>query len=133
MLTIRNIFFAAVLLSLGFFVGCGGGDNPSSSGTGDGGDNSSAEALRIAYSDWPGWVAWEIGIQKGFFKDAGVNVEFTWLDYVPSMDSFATQRRCRGRDFHGHYRFHLHADYATFDDVSHNGAGAKIWGVSLPM
>ena len=44
--------------------------------------------LRIAYSDWPGWVAWEIGIQKGFFKDAGVNVEFTWLDYVPSMDSF---------------------------------------------
>ena len=29
--------------------------------------------LRIAYSDWPGWVAWEIGIQKGFFKDAGVN------------------------------------------------------------
>ena len=88
MLTIRNIFFAAVLSSLGFFVGCGGGDNPGSSGTGDGGDNSSAEALRIAYSDWPGWVAWEIGIQKGFFKDAGVNVEFTWLDYVPSMDSF---------------------------------------------
>ncbi len=87
MLTIRNLFFSTVLSSLGLFVGCGGGDNPSSSGTGD--DNSSAEALRIAYSDWPGWVAWEIGIQKGFFKDAGVNVEFTWLDYVPSMDSFA--------------------------------------------
>jgi NitT/TauT family transport system substrate-binding protein len=84
---IRNLFFSTVLSSLGLFVGCGGGDNPSSSGTVD--DNSSAEALRIAYSDWPGWVAWEIGIQKGFFKDAGVNVEFTWLDYVPSMDSFA--------------------------------------------
>ena len=80
MLTIRNIFLAAVLSSLGFFVGCGGGDNSGSSGTGDGGDNSSAEALRIAYSDWPGWVAWEIGIQKGFFKDAGVKVEFIWLD-----------------------------------------------------
>ena len=21
--------------------------------------------LKIGYSDWPGWVAWEIGIQKG--------------------------------------------------------------------
>src|SRR5690348_8963246 len=24
-------------------------------------------ALTIAYSDWPGWVAWDIGIQKGWF------------------------------------------------------------------
>jgi NitT/TauT family transport system substrate-binding protein len=46
-------------------------------------------ALKIAYSDWPGWVAWEIAIQKGWFKEAGVNVEFTWLDYVPSMEAFS--------------------------------------------
>src|SRR3954462_2091721 len=45
--------------------------------------------LKIAYSDWPGWVAWEIAIQKGWFKEAGVEVEFTWLDYVPSMDAFS--------------------------------------------
>jgi len=44
--------------------------------------------LKIAYSDWPGWVAWEIAIQKGWFKEAGVNVEFKWFDYVPSMDAF---------------------------------------------
>jgi len=44
--------------------------------------------LRIAYSDWPGWVAWEIGIQKGWFKEAGVNVEFQWFEYAPSMDAF---------------------------------------------
>src|SRR6478736_1960895 len=44
--------------------------------------------LKIAYSDWPGWVAWEVAIQKGWFKDAGVNVEFKWFDYVPSMDAF---------------------------------------------
>lgn len=44
--------------------------------------------LKIAYSDWPGWVAWEVGIQKGWFKEAGVNVEFKWFDYVPSMDAF---------------------------------------------
>ena len=45
--------------------------------------------LRIAYSDWPGWTAFEIGIQKGWFKEAGVDVEFSWFDYLPSMDAFA--------------------------------------------
>jgi NitT/TauT family transport system substrate-binding protein len=47
-----------------------------------------AETLKIAYSDWPGWIAWEIGIQKGWFKEAGVDVEFQWFDYVPSMDAY---------------------------------------------
>jgi len=47
-----------------------------------------AAPLKIAYSDWPGWVAWEIGIQKGWFKEAGVEVDFQWFDYVPSMDAF---------------------------------------------
>jgi NitT/TauT family transport system substrate-binding protein len=45
--------------------------------------------LRIAYSDWPGWVAWEIGIQKGWFADEGVPVEFKWFEYVPSMEAFS--------------------------------------------
>ncbi len=45
--------------------------------------------LKVAYSDWPGWVAWEIAIQKGWFKEAGVDVEFKWFDYVPSMEAFA--------------------------------------------
>ena len=47
-----------------------------------------AEPLKIAYSDWPGWIAWEIGVQKGWFKEAGVEVEFLWFDYVPSMDAY---------------------------------------------
>lgn len=45
-------------------------------------------ALKIAYSDWPGWIAWDIGVQKGFFKEAGVAVDFVWFEYVPSMDAF---------------------------------------------
>lgn len=48
-----------------------------------------AEPLKIGYSDWPGWVAWEIGIKKGWFKEAGVNVEFVWMDYVKSMEAYA--------------------------------------------
>ena len=49
---------------------------------------ASAEPLKIAYSDWPGWVAWEIGIQKGWFEEAGVDVQFLWFEYVPSMDAY---------------------------------------------
>jgi NitT/TauT family transport system substrate-binding protein len=49
---------------------------------------SQAEPLKIAYSDWPGWVAWEIGVQKGWFKEAGVEVDFQWFDYVPSMEAY---------------------------------------------
>lgn len=50
---------------------------------------ASAEPLKIGYSDWPGWVAWEVGIDKGWFKQAGVDVKFEWFDYVASMDAFA--------------------------------------------
>lgn len=48
-----------------------------------------AAPLKIGYSDWPGWVAWEVAIEKGWFKEAGVDVEFEWFDYVASMDAFA--------------------------------------------
>src|SRR6187455_1342116 len=48
-----------------------------------------ADPLKIAYSDWPGWVAWEVAIQKGWFKEAGVEVEFKWFEYVPSMEAFS--------------------------------------------
>lgn len=47
-----------------------------------------AEPLKIGYSDWPGWIAWEIGIKKGWFEDAGVEVDFQWMDYVASMDAY---------------------------------------------
>ena len=47
------------------------------------------EPLRIGYSDWPGWVAWEVGIDKQWFKEEGVDVKFEWFDYVASMDAFA--------------------------------------------
>lgn len=56
------------------------------------GQAKAAEPLKIAYSDWPGWVAWEVAIQKGFFKDEGVDVQFTWLDYLPSMDAFSANK-----------------------------------------
>ena len=51
--------------------------------------SAGAESLKIGYSDWPGWVAWEVAIEKQMFKKKGVEVEFFWFDYVASMDAFA--------------------------------------------
>ena len=48
-----------------------------------------APPVKIGYSDWPGWVAWQIAIEKDWFKDAGVEAQFEWFDYVASMDAFA--------------------------------------------
>lgn len=50
---------------------------------------SGGPALKIAYSDWPGWVAWDIAEQKGWFKEEGVDVELKWFEYAPSMDAFS--------------------------------------------
>jgi NitT/TauT family transport system substrate-binding protein len=48
-----------------------------------------AEPLKIGYSDWPGYTAWEVAAQKGFFKEAGVDVQLVWMEYSPSIDAFA--------------------------------------------
>lgn len=48
-----------------------------------------APALKIGYSDWPGWVAWQVAIEKGWLKQAGVSADFIWFDYSASMDAFA--------------------------------------------
>ena len=45
--------------------------------------------LRIGYSDWPGWTAWEIADKKGFFQKHGVNVKLEWFEYGPSLDAFS--------------------------------------------
>jgi len=50
---------------------------------------SFAAPLKIGYSDWPGWVAWEVALKKGWFEEAGVEVDFQWMDYVESMDAYS--------------------------------------------
>jgi NitT/TauT family transport system substrate-binding protein len=48
-----------------------------------------AETLKVGYSDWPGWVAWQVALDKGWFKEAGLDVKFEWFDYSASMEAFA--------------------------------------------
>ena len=47
-----------------------------------------AAPLKVAYSDWPGWTALAIAEQKGWYEEAGVEVELLWFEYGPSMEAF---------------------------------------------
>jgi len=50
---------------------------------------AAAATLQVGYSDWPGFVAWQVAIDKGWFKEAGLDVKFEWFDYSASMDAFS--------------------------------------------
>ncbi len=70
---------------------------------------NAAQPLTIGYSDWPGWVAWEVAIDKGWFKEAGVDVNFQWFDYSASMDAYTAGK--------------IDADLMTNGDTLVTGAG----------
>jgi NitT/TauT family transport system substrate-binding protein len=65
--------------------------------------------LRIGYSDWPGWVAWQIAIDKGWLREAGLDVTFDWFDYSASMEAFAAGK--------------IDGDFVTNGDALVMGAG----------
>src|SRR5882672_11822412 len=48
-----------------------------------------AAPIKLAYSDWPGYTVMEVAKQKGWFKDAGLEVEMVWFEYLPSIDAFS--------------------------------------------
>jgi NitT/TauT family transport system substrate-binding protein len=68
-----------------------------------------ATPLKIGYSDWPGWVAWQIAIDKNWFAQAGVDIQFQWFDYSASMDACAAGK--------------IDADLMTNGDTLVTGAG----------
>lgn len=46
--------------------------------------------ITIGYSDWPGWVAWDIAEQQGFFKKHNANVKLVWFPvYTDSLNALA--------------------------------------------
>lgn len=70
---------------------------------------AAAAGLKIGYSDWPGWVAWQVAIDKGWLKDAKLDVNFQWFDYSASMDAFTAGK--------------IDADLVASDDALVTGAG----------
>jgi NitT/TauT family transport system substrate-binding protein len=50
-----------------------------------------AAPLKIGYSDWPGYTAWEIAKVKGLFKKHNVDVELVWFPiYTDSLTALNT-------------------------------------------
>lgn len=47
-------------------------------------------AVKIGVSDWPGWVAWYIAEQKGYFKKHGADVKLVWFaNYSDSISALS--------------------------------------------
>lgn len=47
--------------------------------------------IKVGYSDWPGWVAWAIAEQKGFFKKHGADVKLVWFaNYTDSISALSS-------------------------------------------
>lgn len=53
------------------------------------GSSLHADTIKLGYSDWPGYTVLEVAKQKGWFKDAGLDVDLEWFDYSPSIDAFS--------------------------------------------
>ena len=97
----RRLFGFAVLSSFMLF-GCDNTATVPAPETGAASENTSVakekdpavneEPITIGYSDWPGWVAWQIAIDKGWFEAEDVNVEFKWFDYSASLSAFAANQ-----------------------------------------
>ena len=49
---------------------------------------TAAEPLKMGYSDYISFTAWEVAKAKGWFAEAKVDVELIWFDYAPSMEAF---------------------------------------------
>ncbi len=49
-------------------------------------------SLKVAYSDWPGYTILEVAKQKDWFKQAGIDVDMVWFDYLPSIDAFSANK-----------------------------------------
>ena len=50
--------------------------------------------IKVGYSDWPGWVAWAIAEQQGYFKKHGASVKLVWFpNYSDSIAALSPWSR----------------------------------------
>ena len=88
---IKKALMSASILSAIFFAGC---DNTAKvpEASGKAASAATEKTIRIGYSDWPGFVAWQVAIEKGWLQEAGVNVDFKWFDYSASLSAFSANQ-----------------------------------------
>jgi NitT/TauT family transport system substrate-binding protein len=47
--------------------------------------------VKVGVSDWPGWVAWYVAEQKGYFKKHGATVKLVWFaNYTDSISALSS-------------------------------------------
>jgi NitT/TauT family transport system substrate-binding protein len=47
--------------------------------------------VKVGVSDWPGWVAWYVAEQKGYFKKNGADVKLVWFaNYTDSISALSS-------------------------------------------
>jgi NitT/TauT family transport system substrate-binding protein len=47
--------------------------------------------IKVGVSDWPGWVAWYVAEQKGYFKKYGADVKLVWFaNYTDSIAALSS-------------------------------------------
>ena len=82
----KKLSLSVLIASSLLLVGC----SKSSDSTSEANTTSQSSApIRIAYSEWPGSLAWEVAKSKGWFEDAGLNVQLEWFsDYNASIQAF---------------------------------------------
>lgn len=55
--------------------------------------------IKVGYSDWPGWVAWAIAEQQGYFKKHGASVKLVWFpnysDSIAALSSGQLDANCQ--------------------------------------
>ncbi|MYM35776.1 aliphatic sulfonate ABC transporter substrate-binding protein [Duganella sp. FT50W] len=49
--------------------------------------------IKVGLSDWPGWVAWYVAEQQGYFKQHGADVKLVWFgNYTDSVAALSAGR-----------------------------------------
>jgi len=49
--------------------------------------------IKVGLSDWPGWVAWYVAEQQGYFKKNGADVKLVWFgNYTDSVAALSAGR-----------------------------------------
>jgi NitT/TauT family transport system substrate-binding protein len=55
--------------------------------------------IKVGYSDWPGWVAWAIAEQQGYFRKHGASVRLVWFpnysDSIAALSSGQLDANCQ--------------------------------------
>lgn len=86
----RRILLWTLILSLILAVttaGCG----PNGGQSGSQSESAKKEPIKIGISPWPGWYAWYLVQDLGFFKKHGVDVQLVWFPvYSDSLQAMTT-------------------------------------------